>query len=510
MPALGNALDFAKYEGRNFRAHQLGSPPSSPVPGQLYFNTVDNTLWWWDPVSGGSGAWISARGGATQDATTSSKGVIQLAGDLAGTAASPQIAAGVITDAEVNSLNKDGAAGTASMRTLGSGATQAAPGNDGRFSDSRPPTGAAGGDLAGSTYPNPVIAPLKVDDTKVATANKDGAVGTPSMRTLGTGAVQAFPGNGRLDQVAIPTADVSMNNRKLTNVADPIGAQDATNKTYVDNIAQGIDAKQSVKAATTANIANVLTGAPNTLDGQTLVIGDRVLVKDQTAQATNGIYTVTTVGTGANGVWARAADMDAWAEVPAAYVFVEQGTTQADTGWLSTADPGGTLGSTNITWVQFSGAGQVIAGGGLTKTGNQLDVGAGPGITVNADTIQVANDGISNAMIADGAINLGTADVTGTLPLTKGGTGQTTAPLARTALGAAGVYTSATHGAGTTISIPQTTHLLGAGRGKQVQVQEEATGAVVITDVVVAANGDVTVTFGVSVAANAYRVTIVG
>ena len=90
MPTLGNALDFAKYEARNIRGHQLGTAPSSPVTGQLYYNTGDNTLYWWD-----GSAWVSARGGVstTPPATTGALGTIQLAGDLAGTATSPQIAA---------------------------------------------------------------------------------------------------------------------------------------------------------------------------------------------------------------------------------------------------------------------------------------------------------------------------------------------------------------------------------------------------------------------------------
>lgn len=441
MPTLGAALDFAKLEARNIRHHQLGAAPSSPVTGQMYYNTGDNTLYWWDGT-----AWISSRGGGTPaDATTSTKGIVQLAGDLAGTAASPQIAAGVITDVDVNS------------------------------------------------------------------ANKDGAVGTASMRTLGAGATQAMPGNRTLDAITAPTASVNMNNQRITAVADPTGATDGANKQYVDNLVQGLDAKQSVRAATTANIATLAGGAPNTLDGLGLSVGERILVKDQTQIFQNGIYTVQTVGTGANGTWVRAADMDTWAEVPSAYVWVEMGTVNADTGWVTTADQGGTLNTTNIPWVQFNGAGAVVAGLGLTKTGSTLDIGAGAGITVNADTIQVANNGITNAMMADGAVALNTADVIGTLPLTNGGTGQTTAKLAReTGLGAAGYYSSATHGAGTTITITAATHGLRASRGLIVQVQDEATGNVEIPDISVAANGDVTVTYAASVTANSKRVTVIG
>jgi hypothetical protein len=432
MPTLGAALDFAKYEGRNLRGHQLGTAPATPVTGQMYYNTGDNTLYWWD----GSG-WVSARGGAsaTPQATTSTQGTIQLAGDLAGTATSPQIAAGVITDVDVNA------------------------------------------------------------------ANKDGAVGVASLRTLGAGALQAMPGNRTLDVITAPVAAVGLNNQKITSLADPTLPQDAANMRYVDGLVQGIDAKVSVKAASTANLT--LSGT-QTVDGVALIANDRILVKDQSTPAQNGIYIVQA------GAWTRALDMDAWTEVPAAYTWVEQGTVNADTGWVSTADQGGTLGTTAITWTQFNGAGAVTAGGGLTKTGNSIDVIAGAGITVNADSVQVANDGITNAMIADGAINLATADVTGTLPITKGGTGGATASAARTALGDAGYYSSATHGAAATIAITAATHGLRATRGLIVQVQDEATGAIEIPDVVVAANGDVTVTYGVSLTANTKRVTILG
>ena len=430
MPTLGAALDFAKYEGRNFRGHVLGTAPSAPVTGQLYYNSADNTLYWWDGTN-----WISAKGGVL-DATPTVKGIIQLAGDLSGTAASPQIAAGAVTDIEV------------------------------------------------------------------ATANKDGATGTPSMRTLGVGAQQAMRGNTTLDQVGLAAFPVSLNGQRITSLADPTAPQDGANKQYVDAAAQGLDAKASVRIASTANLT--LSGS-QTIDGVTVVANDRVLVKDQTTPAQNGIYLVQ------SGAWTRATDADSWTELVSAYVWVEQGTANADSGWVCTVDQGGTLGTTNVTWVQFSGAGQVTAGAGLTKTGNTLDVGAGAGIQVNADSIQVSNNGITNAMIADGAIDLATADVIGTLPVARGGTGQATAKPAReTGLGAAGYYSSATHGAGATWTITQATHGLRSTRGLIVQVQEEATGLVELPDVSVAANGDVTVIYGAAVAANSRRTTIIG
>jgi hypothetical protein len=126
-----------------------------------------------------------------------------------------------------------------------------------------------------------------------------------------------------------------------------------------------------------------------TIDGVALIAGDRVLVKDQTTPGQNGVYVV------AASTWARAVDLSTWDEHVSAYLFVEQGTINADIGFLCTADSGGTLGTTAIAFVQFNGAGQVVAGAGLTKTGNSIDVGAGTGIAVSADSIALTGQALS-------------------------------------------------------------------------------------------------------------------
>jgi hypothetical protein len=176
---------------------------------------------------------------------------------------------------------------------------------------------------------------------------------------------------GRLDQISAPTASLDLNSQKITNLANPTADTDAVNKNYVDSLAQGIDAKDSVRVATTTDIS--LTGN-QIIDGVTLSDGDRVLVKDQTNQEENGIYVYNSAG-----AWTRALDLDEFPEAPGAFAFVEEGTTNADTGWLSSTDRGGVLDTDPITFVQFSAAGQlnganlgtgedVLAG----KVGNEL------------------------------------------------------------------------------------------------------------------------------------------
>ena len=168
-----------------------------------------------------------------------------------------------------------------------------------------------------------------------------------------------------------------------------------------------------------------------TIDGIALVAGDRVLVKDQTTAAQNGIYVVSATA------WARSDDMSIWAEFPNAYVFVEQGTTNADNGFLCTSDQGGTLGSTAVTWVQFSGAGQIVAGAGLTKTGNQLDIGTASSsrIVVNADSIDLATTGVSASTYKSVTVDAYGRVTGGTNPTTLSGYGITDAQSQITASG---------------------------------------------------------------------------
>lgn len=189
----------------------------------------------------------------------------------------------------------------------------------------------------------------------------------------------------RLDQMAAPTASVSFNSQKITSLANGTAANDAVNKSQLDAAVAGFSWKQAVRAATTANGA-LATAYENgdVIDGVTLVTGDRILLKNQSTGAENGIYTVN-----ASGAPTRATDADSGAEFLGAAVMVQEGTTNANTQWIQTVDGTITLGTTALVWSQFGGGGTYTAGNGLTLSTNDFNVGAGTGITVGADTVSI-------------------------------------------------------------------------------------------------------------------------
>lgn len=265
--------------------------------------------------------------------------------------------------------------------------------------------------------------------THVFAGPTSGGVAAPTFRALEATDIPSLTASkisdfdtqvrtSRLDQMAAPTADVNLNNRKIIGLAEPTSHTDAATKGYVDSVVQGLHPKQSVRAATTTNLAS-LSGLL-VVDGVTLVAGDRVLVKDQTTASQNGIYVV------ASGAWTRSLDADIWDELISAYVFVQQGASNLDQGFICTVDAGGTLGTTAVTWAIFTSASQVDAGAGLTKTGTVIDVvGTADRITVNADSVDIASTYVGQTSITTlGTIATGTWNAT-TIGVGKGGTGVT-------------------------------------------------------------------------------------
>jgi len=239
--------------------------------------------------------------------------------------------------------------------------------------------------------------------------------------TIDGNTISTTNSNGNLVLDPNGTGNIDASSAKIINVATPTGSTDAANKAYVDAQLQGLDVKNSVRVATTAN-GTLATAFANgqTVDGVSLSTGDRILLKDQSTGSENGIYTVNS-----SGAPTRATDFDADSEVTGGtFFFVEEGTTNADNGFVMTNDGTVTVGTTALTFTQFSGAGQVIAGDALTKSGNTLNVGVDDSsIEISSDALRVKASGITNAMLA-GSIDL-TAKVTGALPVGNGGTGLT-------------------------------------------------------------------------------------
>jgi len=221
----------------------------------------------------------------------------------------------------------------------------------------------------------------------------------------------------RLDQMAAPTSAVSANSQKITNLATCTADGDAASKGYVDSVAEGLDVKQSCVVVATSNLTLANT---QTVDGVSLAANDRVLAAGQSTASQNGIYVVVDGGS-----WTRADDLPTGGDAAGAFTFIEEGTVGSENGWSCTSDKGSAVvGTNNLAWSQFSGAGQITAGDGLDKSGNtmSLDLKSNGGLVIESTEL---------------ALKLDASSITGTLAVGDGGTGATTASAARTALGLA-------------------------------------------------------------------------
>lgn len=444
------SIDLNKNELQNGVIQNLATAPSSPVAGQIYYNTGDNELYFYN--------------GTGWESTQAESEVLY--GTLAGRPAAGT--AGRLYYATDNYLLyfDDGSTWT-QVNNFGSVTAQT---SYGASSGNGTSTNFARADHTHGTPPLTGVTPQALP------IGANGAVGTGSaparedhvheMPDFGNVAAQtsfgASSANGssvdlaradhthgtpvhdnaahsliNLSALAVPTADVSFANYKITNLATPLSAADAATKQYVDDVAQGLNIHAASYAATTVNLnatysngssgvgatlTNAGTQAAFSTDGVSPSLNDRILVKNQTTTSQNGIYTLTTVGSGStNWVLTRATDFDTAAEIAGGdFTFVDNGTTLANTGWVQ-VDEVTTVGTDPIVWQQFSGAGTYVAGDGLLLTGNSFSAVAGSGITVSGSGIAIDTSVVVRkyaANVGDGSAtsytithNLNTKDV---------------------------------------------------------------------------------------------------
>jgi hypothetical protein len=368
--------------------------PSSLANAELAFNEQDSTLYYGVGTGGAGGSAtsilsIAGPGAFTTLSTTQTiTGNKTLSGTINFTGTGASSAVGVT---QANTDNSTRLATTAFVKSQGYGTgtvTSVGLSLPSLITVSNSPvtgTGTLTGTLANQSANTVFIAP-------------NGSTGAPTFRllvaadipTLTAAKISNFDTQvrtNRLDQMTAPSASVSLNSQKITNLATPTADADAATKAYVDATKQGLDVKDSVRVATTANIT---LSATQTIDGVAVIAGNRVLVKNQSTASQNGIYVV------AAGAWSRSTDANTSAKVTAGmFTFAAEGTVNADSGWVLTTNDVITLNTTPLTFTQFSGAGQIVAGNGLSKTGNTLNVGTANAarIVVNADNIDLATAG---------------------------------------------------------------------------------------------------------------------
>ena len=360
-----NSYDFTRNEIQNAVIHLLGTDPVSPSQGQIWFNTTTDTMVWYDGA-----AVVNPLARAFHTGTQSADTITDGTTNKAFTATEKTKLAGIATGATANSsdatlLARANHTGTQSADTITDGTTNKA------FT--------------------------ATEKTKLSTLqDRANHTGTQTASTISdfTSSVRS----NTLNQMAAPTTALDMNSQRLTNLGAAVSATDAVTLQQLQDVQNGTDWKDSVRAATTANIT--LSGA-QTIDGVSVVAGNRVLVKNQSTASQNGIYVA------AAGAWSRATDATNGKLSSLSSTMVEEGTTQAGTQWRISTTGAITVGSTDIAWTQFGASTTYSAGTGLSLGGTVFSIDTAVVVRKAAGTI---GDGSTTSITV--THNLGTKDIT--------------------------------------------------------------------------------------------------